>query len=183
MAILLAFSGACNSGKTTSIKLVAEALQKSKCNVKIVHELIRTYTTEPIDEVRKDANKYLDLQIKIISEKIKQEAYTFEDKSNTVYLIDRALTDSLVYFENYIDKGQLDSEHTKKFYDFHKYVDTLLKTRKRYNRIFCFSPLPITAKDKYRQDSLYLSQHYEHSCIERLNTLYFPLLSFAITTG
>ena len=110
MSKVIAFSGGCFSGKTTTMNEVKAYLEDAGYKVVVLGELIRTATSKPIDVIRKDPTAYLRLQEKIIRSKIEQENKALEDDSNTVYLADRAITDSLFYLQNYVDKSGLSDE-------------------------------------------------------------------------
>lgn len=173
MARLVLFSGGCNSGKTTTLKAVADKLIELGYNVHILDELIRKETDRPIDELRKDANAYLDLQNKIIREKIKQEKLAIEDSSYDIFLADRAATDSMFYLENYVDKNQLDDTHIAMFCELHKSLHEYLKRYFwRYHLIVQFAPLEVKEQDQFRPKRVDILKDYEAHCIERLNFVY-----------
>jgi predicted ATPase len=174
MATIILFSGGCNSGKTTTLKAVASKLQKRGYAVTILDELIRKETDKPIDELRKNAKEYLQLQNKIIREKIKQEKSAIEDnRTETVYLADRAVTDSLFYLENYVDKSQLDEEGIKLFCRLHSSVHEYLKRYFwRYSLIVEFQPVAVRELDLFRPVHIDMMKNYECICIARLNYCY-----------
>ena len=174
MAIIILFSGGCNSGKTTTLKAVASKLQKRGYAVTILDELIRKETDKPIDELRKNAKEYLQLQNKIIREKIKQEKSAIEDnRTETVYLADRAVTDSLFYLENYVDKSQLDEEGIKLFCKLHTSVhEYLTRYFWRYSLVVEFHPLVVRELDLFRPVHVDMMKNYEALCISRLNFYY-----------
>lgn len=172
MAKLFAFSGACNSGKTTTMKAVAEALRQKGKTVVILEELVRQSTEIPIDRLRANANEYLDFQEKITCKRIEQEQNARKDPSDTIYLADRALTDYMFYAESYIDKNQLDPKHSEKFYKLHALMRTYLTMSHNYTKVFQFEPITTIEHDKYRPKNLELSQAYESTCINRLNCYY-----------
>ena len=70
MSRVIAFSGGCFSGKTTTMKFVKEQLISAGYKVTVLDEIIRTVTDKPIDEIRKNPSAYLDLQKKISSSSI-----------------------------------------------------------------------------------------------------------------
>ena len=173
MATLILFSGGCNSGKTTTLKAVASKLQGLGYRVRILDEIIRKETDKPIDELRKDANAYLKLQDKIIREKIEQEKTAIEDNGDDVYLADRAITDSLFYLENYVDKSQLDEEGLKLFCRLHSSVHEYLKRYFwRYSLIVEFQPVAVREIDLFRPVYIDMMKNYESTCIARLNHYY-----------
>lgn len=173
MAKLILFSGGCNSGKTTTLKAVAKKLGDSYHKVHILDELIRKETDKPIDELRKDANAYLELQNKIIRAKIQQEKTAIEDFSDDVYLADRAVTDSMFYLENYVDKSQLDEHHIELLCKLHESIDEYL-TRYfwRYHLVVEFKPIIVKESDLFRPHRVDILKDYEHRCISHLNYVY-----------
>ena len=173
MATLILFSGGCNSGKTTTLKAVASKLRGLGYRVRILDEIIRKETDKPIDELRKDANAYLKLQDKIIREKIEQEKTAIEDNGDDVYLADRAITDSLFYLENYVDKSQLDKEGLKLFCRLHSSVHEYLKRYFwRYSLVVEFQPVAVRETDLFRPVHIDMMKNYENICIARLNYYY-----------
>lgn len=174
MATLILFSGACNSGKTTTLKAVASKLRNTGYKVNILDELIRKEITEPIDEIRKNAKAYLLLQEKIIKAKIAQEKIAINDlHTDEIYLADRAATDSIFYLENYIDKSQLDADNLNKFRNLHKYVhDYLTRNFWRYSLVVEFEPIAVRELDLFRPVNVDILKEYEYTCISRLNYAY-----------
>lgn len=173
MANLILFSGGCNSGKTTTLKAVASKLQSLGYKVNILDEIIRKETDKPIDELRKDAKAYLQLQNKIIRAKIEQEKTAIEDNRDDIYLADRAVTDSLFYLENYVDKSQLDEEGLKLFCRLHNYVHEYLTCYFwRYSLIVEFRPVAVRELDLFRPVHVDMMKSYEGICIARLNYYY-----------
>lgn len=174
MAKLILFSGGCNSGKTTTLKAVASKLQGFGYEVNILDELIRKETDKPIDELRKDANAYLKLQYKIIRAKIEQEKAAIENnRTDDIYLADRAVTDSLFYLENYVDKSQLDEEGLKLFCGLHNSVHEYLKRYFwRYSLVVEFQPIAVQEHDLFRPVHIDMMKNYEAIGIERFNWYY-----------
>lgn len=174
MATLILFSGGCNSGKTTTLKAVASKLQSLGYRVRILDEIIRKETDKPIDELRKDANAYLKLQDKIIRAKIEQEKTAIEDnRTDDIYLADRAVTDSLFYLENYVDKSQLNEEGLKLFCKLHNSVHEYLKRYFwHYSLVVEFQPVAVRELDLFRPVHIDMMKNYESICIARLNYCY-----------
>lgn len=174
MAKLILFSGGCNSGKTTTLKAVASKLQSLGYRVNILDEIIRKETNKPIDELRKDAKAYLALQDKIIRAKIEQEKAAIEDnRTDDVYLADRAVTDSLFYLESYVDKSRLDEEGLKLFCKLHSSVHEYLKCYFwRCSLIVEFQPVAVREFDLFRPVHIDMMKSFECVCITRLNYCY-----------
>lgn len=174
MAKLILFSGGCNSGKTTTLKAVASKLQSLGYRVNILDEIIRKETDKPIDELRKDAKAYLELQDKIIRAKIEQEKAAIEDnRTDDIYLADRAVTDSLFYLESYVDKSRLDEEGLKLFCKLHSSVHEYLKHYFwRYSLVVEFQPIAVRELDLFRPVHVDMMKNYECVGIARLNYCY-----------
>lgn len=174
MAKLILFSGGCNSGKTTTLKAVASKLQSLGYKVNILDEIIRKETDKPIDELRKDAKAYLELQDKIIRAKIEQEKAAIEDnRTDDIYLADRAVTDSLFYLESYVDKSRLDEEGLKLFCKLHSSVHEYLKHYFwRYSLVVEFQPIAVRELDLFRPVHVDMMKNYECVGIARLNYCY-----------
>ena len=177
MAKLIVFSGGCHSGKTTTLNKVAELLEKQGYEVKKLSELMRNaMPTKSIDELRKDALEYLSTQDKIISEKMQQETAAFNDKSDCIYLIDRAITDSMFYLTHYVDKSQLNKFGLELFTKL--YFEVKLHALKAfkyggYDLLVEFEPIrEIKTVDAYRPDNMDLMVEYEADCISILNTAF-----------
>jgi len=175
MATLILFSGGCNSGKTTTLKAVDSKLQKDfGYETIILDEIIRKETDKPIDELRKDAKAYLRLQDKIIKAKIEQEKAAIEDtRTDVIYLADRAITDSLFYLENYVDKSKLDENDLKLFCTLHSSVNEYLNRYFwRYSLVVEFQPIAVQEFDLFRPACIGIMKKYENACISRLNYYY-----------
>ena len=178
----IAFTGGCHSGKTTSIQTIKKILEKAGKKVFIFSEIIRNHNIGTIDEIRKDANKYMDLQHSIINEKIDMENCFINSYSeaynrlNTVVLIDRAITDSLFYLTFYTNKNEFNNESYDKFIytlnNIYKHLDNIDNV---YNYVFEFKPLnKIQENDVYRPSNLEQMKDIEYKMIHEYNKLYLP---------
>lgn len=181
MAKLILFSGACNSGKTTTLLRAKAALTEKGYSVKVVSELIRdviSIKNETIDSIRSKPNKYFELQYQIIADKMVQEISAFADKSDTVYLFDRAMTDSLFYLENYVDKAQLLEANLIDYCSFHNRVHKyLLQNFRHYDLVIHFDSLDKNQLSIFRPKNLDLLKGYEDVGIWRLNWFYSECVS------
>lgn len=172
MSKVIAFSGGCFSGKTTAAFVVKSYLENAGYKVVVLDELIRTATSKPIDEIRKNPAEYLKLQETIIRGKIEQEIKAFADTSGVVYLADRAITDSLFYLQNYVDKSSLSDEEIIRFCNLHKDVIQHAKyafSDAGYFSVIEFKPLCGENTDKFRPKHINYSKEYEHDAIRALN--------------
>jgi len=84
MSTLIAFSGACHSGKTTAISAVKEAFPRSVS----LDELIRQKDIPNLTALRADPNAYLDVEWDIITKKMKQEADALTDGQDRLIITD-----------------------------------------------------------------------------------------------
>lgn len=181
---LIAFSGGCHSGKTTTINIVKKELESRGKKVIVLNELLRNVTDKPIDELRKDKEEYYRVQKKIISEKINQEKRAcqeiYEGRKDTVYFADRALSDSLFYLEHYVETSSFDDSLLEDYIAFDKYVfdEALLSFRRRYEYVIEFTPIQVKPdeNDKYRPKRIDISQNFEYQSIKR-NNAYFSMMS------
>lgn len=172
MSKVIAFSGGCFSGKTTAAFVIKSYLENAGYKVVVLDELIRTATDKPIDEIRKNPAEYLKLQETIIRGKIEQEIKAFADTSDVVYLADRAITDSLFYLQNYVDKSSLNDEEIIRFCNLHKDVIQHAKyafSDFGYLSVIEFKPLRGENTDKFRPKHIDHSKEYEHDAIRTLN--------------
>lgn len=173
----IAFSGGCCSGKTSTMEALKSILEKEGYNVVIISEAMRETEAAKsgmsIDAIRQDANLYFKLQKEIIQKKINQEFEAFNGKPDTIYLFDRAITDSLFYYEFYVDKGKLDNK--EEYFKFHKYLlDKVSSTLNQVDLLIEFKPLnnrDINA-DKMRPAYLSSASYSEFACIFILNNNY-----------
>lgn len=188
MSKVITFSGGCFSGKTTTMNAVKAYLEDAGYKVVVLGELIRTATDKPIDEIRKDPTAYLHLQEKIIRSKIEQENKALEDNSDTVYLADRAITDSLFYLQNYVDKSGLSDDGMIAYCKLHKEViehaNKVFGIKEpKYFAVIEFSPIHGQSNDKYRPKHIDFSKEYEYDAIRILNNSFATrLLGDILTT-
>lgn len=175
MAKVIAFSGGCHSGKTTTINKIAEVLEARGHKVVKLSELMREVTDKPIDELRKNSHEYLEVQEQIISTKINQECDAFNDNNRIIYLVDRAITDSLFYLENYVDKSRLNTTEIIRLcnLDLAARQHAIYAFSKGYNMLLQFTPLDIIDNsDAYRPQKLEQLKDYEYQGIRTLNEAY-----------
>lgn len=172
MATLILLSGPCNSGKTTVLNALYNKLFSNGIKAMILNELIRQKTDKPIDELRKNAHEYLLLQEQIITEKMEQEKIAIGDTHTEVWIADRAITDSLYYLENYVNKTELSEEDTKLFAKLHKRICNYLDRYFAYYNLVQFTSLKAIEQDMFRPKNFSSLQQYEYECINRLNEHY-----------
>ena len=168
---VIAFSGGCYSGKTTTMELLKSELERLGHKVIMLSELIREEPIESIDDIRKDPEAYIDFQCKVIRGKMQAEREAAE-LSNGFILIDRAITDSFFYLLFYVDKANLSSEALR------KYSDLLTEVRQHfawaaanfYDLIVEFKPIEKECNDTvYRPKNIDTLKYIEHTVISTLN--------------
>lgn len=173
----IAFSGGCFSGKTSTMEALKSVLEKDGYKVVIVSEAMRETEVAKsgmsIDAIRQDANLYFKLQKEIIQKKINQELAAFDSEGDTIYLFDRALTDSLFYYEFYLDKNKLDNK--KEYFKFHEFlINKVCSNINQIDLLIEFKPLNSRDinEDKMRPAYLKEASYSEYTCIRRLNHFY-----------
>ena len=77
--VYIVFTGGCHSGKTTSMNMLKDIFQKQGKKVYIFSEIIRDLNIPSIDELRQNHDKYIDVQYKIINQKIDMEMSLSEE--------------------------------------------------------------------------------------------------------
>lgn len=173
----IAFSGGCFSGKTSTMEALKSILEKEGYKVVIISEAMReteiAKSGMSIDAIRQDANSYFKLQKEIIQKKVKEEIEAFSGEPNTIYLFDRALTDSLFYYEFYVDKSKLDNRY--EYFKLHKWLLREVHTSLiNLDLLIEFKPLKNcnVNDDKMRPAYLGEASYSEYTCIHRLNYTY-----------
>lgn len=168
---VLVFSGGCFAGKTTSMQVFKNFLGDKAV---VLSELVRDKNINNIDDIRKDPIKYLHFQKEIISEKVDQERnIIINSKKDKIYLIDRALTDSLFYLTFYTNK---DKKYGENFWFF--YQDLIHWVKKQthysfnnlYDHVLEFKPLKSQCDDKkYRPEHIQMQKNIEFDMISVYN--------------
>lgn len=178
MAKIIAFSGGCYSGKTTALQALAKELEARGVKVAIIEENIRKELDKlnlSIDEARNNPNLYFSIQCKIINEKITRELIALKDTSETVYLEDRAITDSIYYFLKYVKYNNLNDFNKNRYRRLHKLLISHAKENlEKYYLVLYFYKLHDvdydTLRTKYRPE---VNDTDEEHSILMLNKLFF----------
>lgn len=167
MSKLIAFSGACHSGKSTMIRKIAERTNYN--GIITLTDVIRDKVSD-IDAIRKSPKQYLELQIEIITEKFNAETDAIKKHPNSIVLTDRSLADSFFYYIFYVDKSTLSPQQLEKYAAFFKWLYfRTLTTARTYDHIFLFRPLvQKDTSDTMRPDHLHLLQDVEFLFIKTL---------------
>jgi nicotinamide riboside kinase len=174
MNVSFAFSGSCHSGKTT---LMSKIKDRFGTRVHVVGECIREHIHESIDAERSSALRYLRLQQRAITEKIRLEDAALRDALGKLIIIDRSLADSLYYLITHTDTRQLNSSQLAEYAELVKHVTTVARSSKRYDMLFMLQPIPVKVLDPMRPQNIVQTQCIEHAMIETLNIGLFTGLS------
>lgn len=169
--IVIAFSGGCFSGKTTTMEKLKETLEARGHKVTMLSELVREHKIESIDKLRENPSKYLVFQYEIITAKIEAENNCKKADANVV-LIDRAITDSLFYLLFYVDKGKLSFDDLALFYNLQRRTIDHIHSAffKIYDLVIEFSPISKPCDDAvYRPKQIGALKYIESEVISMLN--------------
>lgn len=165
---IVAISGASHSGKTTFIT----GLQNKFSQVEFYDEIIRNYDFSSIDEIRKDASQYFQIQKEIISQKINQEEKAKQkDRPDKLIIFDRSLADSIYYFTTYVNREALSEEERLEYNKFFMFIYKKAKEHflSLYDSVFLFEPIdPSNDNDSFRPKNLKEKQGVEYLMIKTL---------------
>lgn len=172
--IVIAFSGGCFSGKTTTMEKLKESLEKRGHRVIMLSELVREYKIGSIDELRENPSKYLAFQDSIITSKISAEAHLLSQaySDTDIVLVDRAITDSLFYLLFYVDKKELTER------DLNIYWHLLSRAQNHaeyafkhiYDEVIEFAPINKLCDDTvFRPQKIDILKYIESIAISMLN--------------
>jgi len=168
--MIIAFSGGCFSGKTSTINLYKNLLGDRAITL---DELVRGKKIISIDDIRKDPIKYLDFQEEIITQKIEQEKYAFSNSKDKIVLVDRALSDSLFYLTFYVNKDKnLQGNFWTKYSSL---IDRVKKSTQYafeniYDYVLEFSPIEAKCNDEvFRPHFIDVQKYIEYDMISTYN--------------
>jgi uracil-DNA glycosylase family 4 len=170
--MIVSFSGGCGAGKTTFANMLKEKLGNL---IEFNCELIRNENIDSIDELRKDTEKYFNIQKKIIREKINQEKLSLKNHNEKIVIFDRSIVDSLFYYTFYLNKG-MNEEVDKNYHIFFKelYSSCIAHVNNLYSKIFLFRPINVLEYDNFRPKNIKQTQIVEYFMIK---TLLYGLLN------
>ena len=169
--VVIAFSGGCFSGKTTTMEKLKESLEKRGRSVATLSELVRECKIESIDKLRQNPSAYLKFQQDIILEKIDAELICTKLNADVV-LVDRAITDSLFYLMFYVDKSKLAFDDIALFYGLQNRIRMHMKQafEQIYSLVIEFSPINAMCDDKvFRPEQIGALKYIEYDFISMLN--------------
>lgn len=172
---VIAFSGACNSGKTFTITRLAEDLKFAGHSVCVVDEIIRRHKIESIDKLRFNAHNYLELQLDVIPQKIKQELQSQKSNDYEYIFFDRSIVDSLFYLLFYVDKARLSNADFKRYIKLYKKVIKHVESafEEIYDKVILFEPfIDIIKQDSYRPERVLDLSVIEYDMIKLMTEQY-----------
>lgn len=172
--IVIAFSGGCFSGKTTTMEMLKDKLKSRGKKVLMLGELVREHKIESIDKLRENPSKYLAFQNDVISAKIDAEISLLSNRYNDVdvILVDRAITDSLFYLLFYVDKSALTLSDILVFYGLQKKTTSHINLAfsRIYDLVIEFTPIAKPCDDLvYRPKQIGALKYIESDIISMLN--------------
>ena len=172
--LVIAFSGGCFSGKTTTMEKLKESLEKRGHRVIMLGELVREYKIGSIDELRENPSKYLAFQDSIITSKISAEAHLLSRaySDTDIVLVDRAITDSLFYLLFYVDKKELTERDLNIYWHLLSRVQnhTEYAFRHIYDVVYEFAPINKLCDDTvFRPQKIDILKYIESITISMLN--------------
>lgn len=177
---VLAFSGGCFSGKTSAIEAFKHLLIGQGVEVHTGNELVRNNAKAvDIDKIRSNADKYLQFELDIINAKIEYEQSLqkrFSD--NCIILLDRALTDSLMYYTLYINVNKLSDTSLDIYREFREKLSDAIyySFANIYTHVIEFLPLDAPcykAEDiEFRPSRVDTLKYVEHDVVQELNESY-----------
>lgn len=177
---VVAFSGGCCSGKTTTLNALKEQLEKEGKKVLIFKADSHAYLAErntTIDAIRRRALDYLRFQEWICHEQVNFETQILQDRyyNYDVILLDRSLFDCLFYTQYYIDLGNESLQlgmGLQRYLDLQFYLDTAITraTERVYDMLLFFAPIiePVEDPSTYtRPAGLDILKSIEHNGIAK----------------
>lgn len=170
--IVIAFSGGCFSGKTTTMEELEEALKAKGIKVVMLSELVRERYIGSIDKIRENPSMYLAFQNEVIRSKMDAEMKCLNTDAQVV-LVDRAITDSLFYLLFYVDKSKLTYRDMVSFMLLQSHVMSHIEYAwfNIYDLVVEFMPLNKQCDDTvYRPKHIEALKHIEYSAISMLNS-------------
>lgn len=191
---VIAFSGGCCSGKTTTLNAIKERLEKEGLRVMSFKAATHAYLKErntTIDSIRKVALDYLRYQEFVCTEQWKFENLILREFYNDydVILLDRSLFDCLFYTIHYFnlgDDGLRFGLGLERYFnlqlDLYKHIQEAVD--RVYNLTLCFEPLaePKGEVNTFsRPSNIKMLKHIEGQGISRIvdsyyvNTRFVPL--------
>lgn len=176
--IFIPFSGACLSGKTTTMLLLKDYLESLNYSVRIIKEPIRDildYLNLTIDDLRNDFSTFIKVQKEVILNRKTFEIDMAPGYEEDFVFIDRSPADSFFYITYYPNKENLTEEQLKLYEELLNSVIEYVKESK-YELLLNFKPLDnILEKDinEYRPHNISQTKRIEYEMISFYNKTFF----------
>ncbi len=143
--MLIGFSGACNSGKTTLARLLAEELRCRGFKVELIEEVVREVFEEwgssSLEELRR--GNHDEFQLEVLRRQLERENSAMERAD--VVIVDRTIYDNLFYTLLW---------NSKNWRVLKEYARIIGGIGRRYDIIFHCRPLNGAYKDGFRDPDL-----------------------------
>ena len=171
MSLLIAFSGGCHSGKSTTMTTVAGLLQSKGYEVEVFKENMHKHLADTtIEELRANPDKYYTVENRVISDRLDAEWDYLTDGKDRIVLIDRAITDNLFYLTNYINISQLRPDMLKSYTNLLQRIIGHAKATMPLTFLVEFKPLPQKCDDfSYRPKNIDDLKQFEYTMIHAYN--------------
>lgn len=183
--IIIPFSGACLSGKTTTMHLLKDYLEKREYSVRIIKEPIRDildYLGLTIDDLRNDFSTFIKVQKEVILNRKTFEIDMASNYEEDFVFIDRSASDSFFYITYYPNKQNLTDEQLKSYEELLTMTIEYVKESK-YDLLLDFKPLQnILEKDvnEYRPQNISKTKQIEYEMISFYNKIFFNSLCLTV---
>lgn len=183
--IFIPFSGACLSGKTTTMFYLKDFLEQNGYSVRIIKEPIRDildYLNLTIDDLRKDFSTFIKVQKEVILNRKTFEIDMVQDYTEDFVFIDRSAADSFFYITYYPNKQNLTEEQLKSYEELLSMTINYVKESK-YELLLNFKPLiNILENDinEYRPQNISQTKQIEYEMISFYNKMFFDVLYFEV---
>jgi len=182
---IIPFSGACLSGKTTTMLLLKEYLESQGYSVRLIKEPIRDildYLNLTIDDLRSDFDTFIKVQREVISNRRSFEITMSDIYEEDFVFIDRSAADSFFYITYYPNKKNLTDEQVLLYNELVKetieYVNDSV-----YDMILNFVPLQnIKLEDvnEYRPSNISVGKLIEYEMISFYNKKFFHVVPLEV---
>lgn len=183
--VIIPFSGACLSGKTTTMHLLKDYLEERDYTVRIIKEPIRDildYLGLTIDDLRNDFSTFIKVQKEVILNRKTFEIDMTSNYEEDFVFIDRSASDSFFYITYYPNKQNLTDEQMKLYEELLTMTIEYVKESK-YSLLLDFKPLQnILEKDvnEYRPQNISKTKQIEYEMISFYNKTFFNSLCLTV---
>lgn len=184
-SIFIPFSGACLSGKTTTMLLLKDNLEKKGYSVRIIKEPIRDildYLNLTIDDLRSDFSTFIKVQKEVIINRKTFEIDMSSDYAEDFVFIDRSASDSFFYVTYYPNKQNLSDEDLKSYEELLNSTIDYVK-ESSYDLLLNFKPLKSILEvdiNEYRPQNISQTKQIEYEMITFYNKMFFKNLCLEV---